>query len=170
MVNSKKMLYFIFAIVSLVLLEILIANHMDNKVMVRGTNKKEEKVIKLETFSDEDTGIVLKYELSDEILKDDKLLVRDKKVTKKLKKEGIIEYFSVSLYDKDEIKKRIKNSKLTLYFPIDEHLEKYKNIKVVRLNSKENITDEVFEYMIRGNYIVFDITMSSKYAITGEKK
>lgn len=170
MVNSKKMLYFIFAIIILILLEILIVNHVDNKVLVKGTDKTKEKVIKLETFNDDVTGIVLKYELSNEILKDDKLLVRDKKITKKLKKEGIVEYFSISLYDKDDIKKRIKNSKLTLYFPIDEHLEKFKNIKVVRLNSKEAVTDEIFEYKIRGNYIVFDITMSSKYAITGEKK
>lgn len=169
MVDTKKVIYFILAILTLILLEVLIVNHMDNKILVRGI-KNEEKKEDLKTYNDEKTGIILKYELSNEILKDDILLIREKELTKKLKKKDVIEYFSISLYDKDNIKKRIKNSKLTVYYPINENIEKYNRIKVIRLNAKVEITNDEIKHQIKEGFLVFDITMTSKYGIIGIKK
>lgn len=168
MVNTKKIIYFIVAIILLILLEVAVLFHLNDIVLVNGHRDDVISEVKnIETFIDVDTGIKLEYELSDEILIDDLLVIRDKKITDKLMKENIVKYFSLSLHDSNNNKKRIKNTNIKVSVPLDESLLKYNELKVVRINSKLEITDDEFDININDESITFDIVMSSKYGIIG---
>ena len=170
MVDIKKIKYFFILIILFILIELICLNHLNNTVLVSGDNEIIEEVKEYKDILDSDTGIELKYELSNEILESDIFKIRDKKLTKKLREEDIVKYFSISIYDKDNIKKRVKNSKVTVTIPLDEELIKYDELNVVRLNSNVEITDDEYLVHVNDNSMVFDINMTSKYGIVGKMK
>jgi len=172
MVDIKKIFYFILALIILILIGLITTKHLNDVVFVNGEIKEKEveEIKYMKTLIDNNTNIKIEYDLSDEIFDDDIIKIRNKNLVKSLEEKDVVKYFSLSLYDKNSNKKRIKNSliKVTLY--LNEDLNKYEDLRVVRINNKIEITNEEFDIERNKDSIIFYITMSSKYGIIGINK
>ena len=170
MINIKKIIYFILAIIILILISLITLNHLNNKEFVTGIIKEKEEPKKvLKTIVDEESNIEICYSLSKEINDTDKLIIKEKTIPYNFKKKNVIKYFSISLYDEENIKKSFIDSEMTINITLSKELKKYDELKVVRINNKYQFTDEEFDVIENDNKLIFVINRSSKYGIVGIK-
>jgi len=191
--NEKKTKYFVIAIIILIILGVLLIVHFNNKQMVKGeedksdtpsttekittTTKKrvfveEEKAeeIVYKSVIDETNKLVYNYKLTDEITETDVLISKKLEITETLMKENVIGLFDISLYDANMIKKNVSNSLITIKIPLTEELKGYDEYKVIYINDKNEITDELFEVKVDSDYLEFNTTHLSVFGIIGTKK
>ena len=62
------------------------------------------------------------------------------------------------------------NSLINIKIPLTEDLKGYENYKVVYINDKNEITDELFEVKVSTDYLEFNTTHLSVFGIIGTKK
>ena len=197
--NVKKTKYFVIAIIILIILGVLLIIHFNNKEMVNGENKENDKTVEVKptdevvtttkkrvvikevsnevkeeviykSVIDDENKLVYNYKLTNEITESDKLISKKMEISDLLKEKNIIGLYDISLYDVNLVKKSVNNSLITIKMPLTDELKGYEDYKIVYINDNNEISSEVFESKVSEDYIEFNTTHLSMFGIIGTKK
>ena len=197
--NVKKTKYFVIAIIILIILGVLLIIHFNNKEMVNGENKENDKTVEVKptdevvtttkkrvvikevsnevkeeviykSVIDDENKLVYNYKLTNEITESDKLISKKLEISDLLKEKNIIGLYDISLYDVNLVKKSVNNSLITIKIPLTDELKGYEDYKIVYINDNNEISSEVFESKVSEDYIEFNTTHLSMFGIIGTKK